>query len=359
LRSVSSVLEIRIKRISRFDIERQNKEIKGIKSSTKDVQKKLKDIVGFTINYLDDLLKKYGRHYPRRSTIDTFTGVTARKVALSNLTVGYHRETGLLGYQVKSDCDMTVSCSEYDKILLIYRDGSYKAIKIPEKIFVDHNIYWVGKVAGKTIFNLLYREGSKNLTYIKRFKTPKFILDKEYRLFPAHKKSWIQFLQTGEGVRARIDFVPTKRSKINSQRLEFDEHLIKGGAAIGKRLSTRTVKRISELTVKIADHQDDAEVEKKEVSSIALKQEVKETTKVKEVPPAPPEQKSKVAKVKEVSPAVPKQKSKVAKVKEVSPSAPKQKSKVVEKKSLNNEKPSEVKKKNKSQLGLFDLKKNK
>jgi hypothetical protein len=201
-------------------------------------------------------------------------------------------------------------------------------------------------------------------------------LDKEYRLFPAHKKSWIQFLQTGEGVRARIDFVPTKRSKINSQRLEFDEHLIKGGAAIGKRLSTRTVKRISELTVKIADHQDDAEVEKKEVSSIALKQEVKETTKVKEVPPAPPEQKSKVAKVKEVSPAVPKQKSKVAKVKEVSPavpkqkskvakvkevspSAPKQKSKVEEKKSLNNEKPSEVKKKNKSQLGLFDLKKNK
>ncbi|MFC1827090.1 DNA topoisomerase IV subunit A, partial [Thermodesulfobacteriota bacterium] len=156
---IERLLEIRIKRISRFDIDRQSKEIKGIKVSIKEVQKKLKDIVGFTINYLDDLLKKYGRHYPRRTTIETFAGVKARKVALSNLTVGYHRETGLLGYQVKTDCDMIVPCSEYDKILLIYRDGSYKAIKVPEKIFVDHDVYWAGKVAGKTIFNLLYREG--------------------------------------------------------------------------------------------------------------------------------------------------------------------------------------------------------
>jgi topoisomerase-4 subunit A len=125
------------------------------------------------------------------------------------------------------------------------------------------------------IFNLLYREGSKSLTYVKRFTTPKFILDKEYRLFPAHKKSWIQFLQTGEGVRARIDFIATKRAKTNSQRLEFDEYLIKGGSAIGKRLSTRTVRRISELTVKVAEPQD--------VSTT----EAKATTPNDTAPPAP------------------------------------------------------------------------
>jgi topoisomerase-4 subunit A len=261
---IERLLEIRIKRISRFDIDRQHKEIKEIKKLIKDVEKKLKDIVGFTITYLDNLLKKYGRRYPRRTTIETFTEVKARKVALSNLTVGYHRETGLLGHQVKTDCDMTFSCSEYDKILLIHRDGRYKAIKVPDKIFADHDIYWAGKIEGKMVFNLLYRDGSQNLTYIKRFTTPKFILDKEYRLFPAHKKSWIQFLQTGEGVRVRIDFIPTARSKINSQRLEFDEYLIKGEGAIGKRLSTRTVRRISELTVKISDQQDFADSENKE-----------------------------------------------------------------------------------------------
>ena len=259
MEDIERLLEIRIKRISRFDLDRQHKEIKEIKRSIKDVEKKLRDTVAFTISYLDGLLKKYGRYYPRKTTIDTFTEVKARKVALSNLTVGYHRETGLMGYHVKSDCDMSFSCSEYDKILLIYKDGRYKAIKVPDKIFVDHDIYWAGIIQGETIFNVLYREGSRSQTYIKRFMTPKFILDKDYRLFPAHKKSWIQFLQTGEGVRVRIDFIPTKRSKINSERLEFDEYLIKGAGAIGKRLSPRTVRRISELTVKLSDQQEESE----------------------------------------------------------------------------------------------------
>jgi len=261
---IERLLEIRIKRISRYDIDRQRKEIKEIKSSIKDVEKKLKDTVGFTINYLDNLLKKYGRLYPRKTALETFTEVKARKVALSNLTVGYHRETGLLGYHVKTDCDISIPCSEYDKILLIHRDGRYKAIKVPEKVFVDHDIYWVGKITGTIVFNLLYRDGTQGLSYVKRFMTPKFIMDKEYRLFPAHKKSWVQFLQLGEGVRVRIDFIPTGRTKINSQRLEFDEFLIKGAGAIGKRLSTRTVRRISELTVKVSDQPEDSETEQNE-----------------------------------------------------------------------------------------------
>ncbi|UCD65397.1 MAG: DNA topoisomerase IV subunit A [Deltaproteobacteria bacterium] len=309
---IERLLEIRIKRISRFDIDRQRKEIKDIKGSIKDIEKKLKDITGFTINYLDSLLKKYGKQYRRKTSIDTFTEVKARKVALSNLTVGYNRETGLLGYQVKTDCDMAVPCSEYDKILLIYKDGRYKAIKVSDKVFVDHDIYWAGKVKGKTVFNLLYREGSKSLTYIKRFTTPKFILDKEYRLFPAHKKSWIQFLQTGEGVRVRIDFVPTARSKVNSQRLEFDEFLIKGGGAIGKRLSTRTVRRISELTVKVSEQQNGTETEENKV------------VPKDDLPPTPEPEK------------VP-----------------------TKKKSEKDEPPAVEAKKSKSQLGLFDLKKKK
>ena len=248
---IERLLEIRIKRISRYDINRQRKEIKDIKGSIKDVEKKLQDIVGFTINYLDSLLKKYGKYYPRRTTIETFTEVKARKVALSNLTVGYHRETGLLGHQVKTDCKMDVSCSEFDKILLVYKTGRFKVIKVLDKIFVDHDLLWVGKVSGKSIFNLIYRDGAQNVSYVKRFGTPKFIMDKEYRLFKAHKKSWIQFLQTGEGVRVRVDFVPSARAKSNSLRLHLDEYLIKGAGAKGKRLSNRHVRRISELSSKV------------------------------------------------------------------------------------------------------------
>jgi topoisomerase-4 subunit A len=287
---IERLLEIRIKRISRYDINRQSKEIKEINASIKLVEKNLKDIVGFTINYLDQLLKKYGKQYPRRTTIETFTEVKARKVALSNLTVGYHRETGLLGHQVKTDCELDVSCSEFDKILLIYKDGRFKAIKVPDKIFVDHDLLWAGKVSGKTIFNLIYRDGPQNVSYVKRFRTPKFILEKEYRLFKAHKKSWIQFLQTGEGARARIDFVPLARAKSNSLRLHFDEYLIKGAGAKGKRLSTRNVRRISELSSKATEPEVPAdkqspELEDKLVHEIGTKTSDKQKIKATQPPP--------------------------------------------------------------------------
>ncbi len=258
---IERLLEIRIKRISRYDIDKQRKEIKDIKGSIREIKNNLKDIVGFTTNYLDGLLKKYGKHYPRRTTIETFTEVKARKVALSNLTVGYHRETGLLGHQVKTDCEMDVSCSEFDKILLIFKDGRFKVIKVSDKVFVDHDLFWVGKISGKTIFNLIYRDGAQKVSYVKRFGTPKFIMDKEYRLFKAHKKSWIQFLQTGEGVRVRVDFVPLTRAKSNSLRLHLDECLIKGAGAKGKRLSTRNVRRISELSSKVSESETPDEIQ--------------------------------------------------------------------------------------------------
>jgi topoisomerase-4 subunit A len=327
---IERLLEIRIKRISRYDIDKQRKEIKEIKGSIKDVKKNLKDIVGFTINYLDGLLKKYGKQYPRRTTIDTFTEVKARKVALSNLTVGYHRETGLLGHQVKTDCEINVACSEFDKILLIYKDGRFKAIKVPDKIFVDHNLLWAGKVSGKTIFNLIYRDGAQKVSYVKRFHTPKFILDKEYRLFKYHKKSWIQFLQTGEGVRARVDFVPLTRAKSNSQRLHLDEYLIKGAGAKGKRLSTRNVRRISELSSKVVDP---GVANEQQLSEIQEKSEKKT-----EIKPAD-KKKVKVAPPPQISPNI-----------DVVPET----AKVDDHPDQNEEL-----KKSKEQLGLFDLKKKK
>jgi topoisomerase-4 subunit A len=183
----------------------------------------------------------------------TFQEVKARRVALSNLTVGYNIDTGLMGYHVKSDCDIGFACSEYDRILLIMRDGCYKIINVVDKVFVGHDVIWADKVERKTIFNLIYRDGSKGYSFVKRFKTPKFILGKEYRLFPEHKGSFIQFLQTGENIRVRVTFAPLKRAKTNSQRLYMDQVLIKGATALGKRVSTRVVRQISELVGKVSE----------------------------------------------------------------------------------------------------------
>ena len=253
---IERLLEIRIKRISRHDINQHRKEIQAIKAAIREVNKSLKDMVGFTIRYLDRLLEKYGPLYPRRTEIATFQEVEARKVALSHLTIGYDRESGLLGHQVKPDDEFAIPCSEYDKILLIFKDGRYKVLNVPDKIFVGHDLLWADKVADETVFNLIYRDGEENQSYVKRFKTPKFILGKEYRFFPEHPKSVVQFLRTGEGVRLRVDLMPSPRAKSNSQRLHLDDYLIKHYGAIGKRLSHRAVRRITELVGKAAEGDD-------------------------------------------------------------------------------------------------------
>jgi topoisomerase-4 subunit A len=205
-------------------------------------------MVVYTINYLDDLLTRYGHLYPRRTEISTFSEVEVRKVALSNLTMGYDRETGFLGHQVKTKPEDSFACSEYDKLLLIFRNGMYKVINITDKLFVGHDVLWLGKVEEKLVFNILYREGSQNVCYIKRFQSPKFILEKEYHLFPEHKNSAILFLSTGDGGRLRVHLAPSKRARHNYVDCSFSEVLVKGAAALGKRVSDRTVRRIAELS---------------------------------------------------------------------------------------------------------------
>ena len=246
---IERLLEIRIKRISRYDIDKKKKEIKEVRDNIKAVENHLKDMVGFTISFLDDLLNRYGHHYPRRTEIATFSEVQARKVALSNLLMGYDQESGFLGHQVKARPEDSFACSEYDKLLLIYKTGIYKVINVADKLFVGHDILWLGKVEEKLIFNVLYREGSQNLCYFKRFNTPKFILEKEYRLFPEHKRSEILHLTTGEAGRARVHLVPSGRAKQNYVDCDFSEFLIKGASALGKRVSSRPVRRVAELSV--------------------------------------------------------------------------------------------------------------
>jgi topoisomerase-4 subunit A len=213
-------------------------------------------MIGFSIEYIDKLLAKYGEQYPRRTEIKTFSEVEVHKVALSNLTVGYDRDGGFLGHQVKANEQDSFSCSEYDKILMIGRDGVYRVINVSDKIFVGYDLLWVGKVDDKLLFNIVYRDGLANLSYIKRFKMPKFILEKEYRLFSEHKRSKILFLKTGKGLWVRNHFAPNKRAKRNFEDINLDECLIKGAAAKGKRVSSRVVRRVVETSPKEAVEDD-------------------------------------------------------------------------------------------------------
>lgn len=251
---IERLLEIRIKRITRYDIERQAREIRNIRKDIKVVQTSLQDTIGFTISYIEKLLDTYGKDHPRLSEITAFSEVKARKVALSNLTVGYNRESGFIGHAIKAEnetSDISFSCSEYDRILLIDESGSYKVVSVADKLFVGEELVYAAVLKKNLVFNIVYRDGKENLAYVKRFATPKFILEKDYHLFSAHKRSRILLLLTGENKHARVSLVPSRRAKSNVVEIDFDEYLIKGASAKGKRVSPRVARRVVESTERV------------------------------------------------------------------------------------------------------------
>ena len=251
---IERLLEIKIKRISRFDINKQQKEIQAIEKAIAVIEKHLQDMVGFTRDYIGSLLQKYGKGYPRKSKLKQFDEVNARAAALSNLHVVYHRESGFMGHKVKLENkkkDIALTCSEYDRILLIFKNGLYRVVGVADKYFVGNDLLWMGVVQKDLVFNVIYRSGLENLTYAKRFIMPKFILGRDYRLFPEHKRSIIQMLALGEKeIRARISLVPSSRARYNSIEIEMDDFLLKGPSAKGKRISNRVVRRVSNITGK-------------------------------------------------------------------------------------------------------------
>ena len=248
---IERLLEIRIKRISRYDIDRQQKEINAINKDIKAVKTSLKDTIGYTVTYIDRLLQKYGKNQQRQTELTEFTEVSIRKVALSNLTMVYNRNTGFLGSGLKVEdekSDIVVHCSEYDKLLLIFSDGMYKVIPVTDKLFVGHDLEWFGTVEKDQCFNIVYRDGQENVSYVKRFMTPKFILEKEYFLFDRHKRSKILLLLIGNDKYARVSLMPSPRAKSNIVEIDFNDYLIKGASAKGKRVSMRVVRRVVEAS---------------------------------------------------------------------------------------------------------------
>ena len=230
-----------------------SKRSEPLKKKSRQSGRSLTDTVGYTISYLDSLLERYGHFYPRQTEISEFTEVSARNIAIANLVVGYHRDSGFLGHTIKAEDeknDLSVACSEYDKLLLIFNTGLYKIIPVSEKLFVGSDLAWLGKVDKDLIFNIIYRDGAENFAYAKRFNCPKFILEKEYRLFDEHPRSRILLLLVGEDKFARISLMPSGRAKTNAIEINFNEHLIKGPAAKGKRVSNRVVRKVVESTGK-------------------------------------------------------------------------------------------------------------
>ena len=242
---VEKLLNIPIKRISKFDLQRDQKELKVLEKEIRRLRRTLEDIPQYAIEYLSKLLEKYGARFPRKTKLIPFDEIKLKEIALTNQKVGWQSDEGYLGSALKSEIQF--NCSDYDRLIIFKNDGAYRIIRVPEKLFIGTDVCLVAKVDPEEIFNLIYFVDSTKICYAKKFAVKSFILDKEYELFPKKKGAKIAYLATGNEEAAQIQYVPTPRLKILKEKFYFANLNIKGIGARGNRISAKSVRRIKPI----------------------------------------------------------------------------------------------------------------
>lgn len=240
------LLAIPIRRISLFDREKNQEEIAALEKKLEEAEKNLKNIKKFTIKYLQALLKKYGALFPRRTQIKAIEELDKRAIAERPVKVSYDAQSGFIGTKVSGEA--TFECSNLEKLLLLYSDGSYRVISIPEKQYVHAkaaNIVYIGIADKKTVFSAIYTD-LNGYPYAKRFIVKQFILDKEYTFLEEGQK--LEYLSGQEKVLLELNFKPKPKQKVSTLEFTFVEVSIKGVNARGIRIANKELKKIKMIT---------------------------------------------------------------------------------------------------------------
>ena len=248
---IEKLLTLQIKRITRYDQKESQTELDKLKVKISSINKSLKNITGYTISYLEKIKEKYGSDYPRRTRIKSFDEIRVQDVA-EKQKVGWDRKEGFLGLNVKQG-STSIFCSPYDKIVVIRKDGTYQVIRVPEKQFIGKNAISVEKLDSNKVHNIVYWEGSSQVCYAKRFRVEKFIIDREYNLFPTKKGAKILHLSHGDGIRVETHFVPMPRLRKSSLIFDLDDLAVKGIQARGNKVSSKSVQSVKVVTDRLEE----------------------------------------------------------------------------------------------------------
>lgn len=237
------LLSIPIRRISRYDSQQNEEDIKAFRKEVSQVEKNLKNVVGFTIGYLEGLIKKYSEHFPRRTEIQSLVQIDKRAVETQAVKVYYDPQAGFVGTKVSTG--HLIECTNFDKLLCLFKDGTYQVINIPEKLYIHQDgkqPVYVGVADKKTVFNVAYRIPKTKLALAKRFVVSQFMLDKVYPYI--EEDTELLYVGTAPGTVMDVHFVPLVRQKIGMVNFAFDDVLVKGVSAKGIRIANRAVKKI-------------------------------------------------------------------------------------------------------------------
>ena len=244
------LMEIKMQRILKFNKDKADDLIARIKDEIKGINHDLAHMVEVTINWFTFIKNKYGANFPRRTEIRNFDTIEATKVVEANEKLYINRTEGFIGTGLKKD-EFVCNCSDIDDIIIFYKDGKYKVIRVADKIFVGKNILHVQvfkKNDTRTIYNVAYRDGRQGYTYMKRFNVTAITRDKEYDLTQGKPGSKILYFTSNpngeaETIKVTLDSSPTLKTIFLNR--DFSQISIRGKSSRGYLLSKKPVHRIS------------------------------------------------------------------------------------------------------------------
>jgi topoisomerase-4 subunit A len=248
------LLEIKMQRILKFNKEKADELMARIKAEIEEIDRDLANLTEVTAAWFQFLKDKYGKDHPRLTEIRNFDTIEATKVVEANQKLYINRSEGFIGTGLKKD-EFVCNCSDIDDIILFYRDGKYKVVRVAEKLFVGKNVLWLGvfkKNDKRTIYNVVYRDGRKGPCYIKRFNVTGIVRDRESDLTQGTDGSRIMYFTAnpnGEAETIKVTLDPSVLATHPRLKLFIDRSFadidIKGRTSKGNILTKFPVHRIA------------------------------------------------------------------------------------------------------------------
>ena len=241
--------EIKIKRISKFDIDKASDKIIDLENQIKNVKFNLDDIVNFSINYFKSLKKDYSENRQRKTEIKLFDDVDATKVVIRNTKLYVNKEEGFIGTSLRKD-EYVCDCSDIDDLIVFTKDCKVVITKVGSKTFIGKNIIHAAvfkKKDKRTIYNMIYKDGDKNFYYLKRFAVSGVTRDKVYDLSSAKKESVVYYFSANPNGEAEIvSLILRQSAKLKKFKwdINFSDYLIKGRSSRGNIVTKHNVNKI-------------------------------------------------------------------------------------------------------------------
>ncbi len=241
--------EIRIKKISKFDIDKAKQYIESLEEKIAGVKHHLDNLIDYAIDYFKNLKEKYGKGKERKTEIRIFDDIVASKVAMKNAKLYVNRAEGFIGTSLKRD-EFVVDCSDIDDIIVFRKDGKMMVTKIDSKTFVGKDIIHIAvfkKKDKRTVYNMMYKDGTRGPSYMKRFAVTAVTRDKEYDLTNGSKGSKVLYFSAnpnGEAEVVTVNLRAVGSIKKLKWDIDFADLAVKGRGVRGNRITKFAIKSI-------------------------------------------------------------------------------------------------------------------